>query len=129
MIDRFIVAAGKSNTRKPGTIEIRGESLMTDKSCNLFKVVRSNVLGLTMALLLLAVPAAAQSNNARTDNTTTTTTRTENRDDRRDDRNNDRDWGWLGLLGLAGLLGLMPRKRVPVVHETREERPPTTTHR
>lgn len=93
---------------------------------NLFKLVRSNVLGLTLALLMLSVPALAQNNsNVRSDNTTTTT-RTENRDERRDD---DRDWGWLGLLGLAGLLGLMPKKRVPVVHETRTEQPPPTSHR
>ena len=93
------------------------------------KAVRGGLLGLTLALLMLCVPVSAQ-NNARTDNTsTTTTTRTENRDNRRDDSDDDRDWGWLGLLGLAGLLGLMPRKRVPVVHETREARTDTTDRR
>lgn len=102
--------------------------MMMGKNRNLCKAVKSSLLGLTL-FLTLAIPAAAQNNNARTDNanTTSTTTRTENRDERRDD--DDRDWGWLGLLGLAGLLGLMPRKRVAVVQETREGRPGTTDHR
>lgn len=102
---------------------------------NLFRTVRGSVLSLAMALLVLCIPVSAQNNNnnnnnARTDNNnTTTTTRTESRDDRRDDRDDDRDWGWLGLLGLAGLLGLMPKKRVPVVHETRDVRTDSTDRR
>ena len=90
--------------------------------------VRASALGLTL-LAFAAAPAYAQSNDngAAGGNNNATTNREERRDDRRDDRretrgdrDDDRDWGWLGLLGLAGLLGLMPRKRVPVVHESRD---------
>lgn len=95
---------------------------------DLSRAVRVGVLGLSLTLVGLAVPVAAQNNNnasvTNTATTNTTATRAENRDDRREyrgvEREDDRDWGWLGLLGLAGLLGLMPRKRVPVVvNETR----------
>jgi hypothetical protein len=107
------------------------------KNSDLLKSIRAGLLGLSMAVLMSAIPVAAQNNNANNGsggNTTTTRTQTsENRTaDRREDRDDDRDWGWLGLLGLAGLLGLMPRKRVPVVHETREVRegtPPPTDRR
>ena len=91
-------------------------------------------LALGFALLAFAsAPTYAQSNenNAAGANTNATTNREERRDDRRDERreyrgerDNDHDWGWLGLLGLGGLLGLMPRKRVPVVHESRDVRGP-----
>jgi len=83
--------------------------------------VRASALGLAL-LACASAPAYAQSNNGNA-----AANREERRDDRRDDRrenrgdrDDDRDWGWLGLLGLGGLLGLMPRKRVPVVHETRD---------
>jgi hypothetical protein len=91
--------------------------------------VRALTLGFTL-LAFSSAPAFAQSNNnnggaAGSNNATTNSA--ERRDDRRDDRrenrgdrDDDRDWGWLGLLGLGGLLGLMPRKRVPVVHESRD---------
>ena len=90
--------------------------------------VRALTLGFTL-LAFASAPAFAQSNDngAGGANNNATANREDRRDDRRDDRreyrgerDNDRDWGWLGLLGLGGLLGLMPRKRVPVVHETRE---------
>ncbi|HEX8281910.1 MAG TPA: WGxxGxxG family protein [Pyrinomonadaceae bacterium] len=91
--------------------------------------VRAIALGFTL-LAFASAPASAQSNNnnaAGGSNNNATTNREERREDRRDDRreyrgdrDDDRDWGWLGLLGLGGLLGLMPRKRVPVVHETRD---------
>lgn len=90
--------------------------------------LRASALGLTL-LAFTAAPALAQSNNngAAGANTNATANREERRDDRRDDRreyrgdrDQDRDWGWIGLLGLGGLLGLMPRKRVPVVHESRD---------
>lgn len=93
---------------------------------NLSAAVRASALGFTL-LAFAATPASAQSNNnngpAGVNNNTVTANREERRDDRREyrgERDNDRDWGWVGLLGLGGLLGLMPRKRVPVVHETRE---------
>jgi hypothetical protein len=101
------------------------------KEQNLLGIVRGGILGVSMALLLLVAPVSAQNNNNGTSsNTATTTTRSDTRDDRRrDDEDKDRDWGWLGLLGLAGLLGLMPKKRVPVVHETRDVRPDTADRR
>ena len=87
-------------------------------------------LALGFALLAFAPSqASAQSNNngaagaANTNNNAATANRDDRRDDRREtrgDRDDDTDWGWLGLLGLGGLLGLMPRKRVPVVHESRD---------
>jgi hypothetical protein len=77
---------------------------------------------LSLTLLTVAVPLAAQNNdNANTNRAADT------RDDRREvrtvDRDDDRDWGWLGLLGLAGLLGLMPKKKREVhVRETHDVR-------
>ena len=76
----------------------------------LAKFLRAGLLSLT--LLALAAPLAAQTN----DNTNGNANRpAETRDDRREvrtaDRDDDTDWGWLGLLGLAGLLGLMPKKK------------------
>lgn len=90
--------------------------------------LRASALGLSL-FAFTAAPAFTQSNDngAAGANTNATTNREERRDERRDerreyrgDRDKDRDWGWLGLLGLGGLLGLMPRKRVPVVHESRD---------
>ena len=84
------------------------------------KFLRVGLLSLT--LLAVAVPVAAQSN----DNTNRATPDT--RDDRREVRtvnrdDDDKDWGWLGLLGLAGLLGLMPKKKREVhVRETHDVR-------
>ena len=97
--------------------------------CDLSKALRAGALGL--CLFVLAAPAFAQnrnSNDGATTNANSAVTRTEQRteqredtrDDRRVERDDDNDWGWLGLLGLAGLLGLMPKRRVPVVRETRE---------
>jgi len=72
----------------------------------LVKFFRVGLLSLT--LLAVAVPLAAQPN----DNVNRAG---DTRDDRRvvrtADREEDNDWGWLGLLGLAGLLGLMPKKK------------------
>ena len=89
--------------------------------------LRASAPGLTL-LAFTAAPALGQTNENGA-NANATTNRGGGRDDRRDerreyrgDRDDDRDWGWLGLLGLAGLLGLMPRKRVPVVHETNDVR-------
>ncbi len=89
------------------------------------KNLRAAVPALCITLLLLVVPAYAQDNNnaqGQQDNRTTTTRTETRRDDNRQEEKRDRDWGWLGLLGLGGLLGLMPRKRVPVVHQATEPR-------
>lgn len=91
----------------------------------LIKNLSAGVWGLTITLLLLVTSAQAQNNNnasAQQDNRTTTTQTETRRADNRQEEKPDRDWGWLGLLGLGGLLGLMPRKRVPVVHQANEPR-------
>jgi MYXO-CTERM domain-containing protein len=82
------------------------------------KFLRVGLLSLT--LLTVAVPVAAQNN----DNANRAA---DTRDDRREvrtaNRDDDTDWGWLGLLGLAGLLGLMPKKKREVhVRETHDVR-------
>lgn len=67
---------------------------------------------LSLTLLAVAVPVAAQTNDNLNGNTNRAA---DTRDDRREvrtaNRDDDKDWGWLGLLGLAGLLGLMPKKK------------------
>lgn len=86
----------------------------------MLKFLRVGLLSLT--LLGMATPLAAQNANDNTNRTADT------RDDRREVRranndDDDRDWGWLGLLGLAGLLGLMPKKKREVhVRETNDVR-------
>jgi hypothetical protein len=86
--------------------------------------VRALALGFTLlAFAPAAVYAQSNDNGASGGSNNSTANREERRDDRRErrgERDDDRDWGWLGLLGLGGLLGLMPRKRVPVVHENRD---------
>ena len=84
----------------------------------LAKFLRVGLLSLT--LLAVAVPMAAQTN----DNANRTA---DTGDDRREvrtaNRDEDTDWGWLGLLGLAGLLGLMPKKKHEVhVRDTHDVR-------
>jgi hypothetical protein len=74
----------------------------------LAKFLRVGLLSLT--LLAVAVPVAAQTND-NTNRSTTGDVRDDRREVRTADRDDDKDWGWLGLLGLAGLLGLMPKKK------------------
>ena len=86
----------------------------------LAKLLRVTLLSLT--LLAVAVPMAAQTNDNGNTNRAA-----DARDDRREvrtaNRDDDKDWGWLGLLGLAGLLGLMPKKKQEVhVRETHDVR-------
>jgi MYXO-CTERM domain-containing protein len=71
------------------------------KNSLLFKVIRTGILLLSLAMLPLGVIATAQNPTA----TPYTSVRTENIDRDRGD-----SWGWIGLLGLAGLLGLMRRR-------------------
>jgi hypothetical protein len=93
------------------------------------KFLRVGLLSLT--LLAVAVPVAAQTNDNANGNTNRAA---DTRDDRREvrtaDRDDDTDWGWLGLLGLAGLLGLMPKKKREVhVRETNDVRDRNTGDR
>jgi MYXO-CTERM domain-containing protein len=74
------------------------------KASLLFKLIRTGVLLLSLAILSLGIITTAQTPTA----TPYTYGRTENVDRDRGD-----SWGWLGLLGLAGLLGLLRRREVP----------------
>jgi MYXO-CTERM domain-containing protein len=85
------------------------------------KFLRVGLLSLT--LLTVAVPVAAQNANDNANRSTTGDVIDDRREVRTADRDDDRDWGWLGLLGLAGLLGLMPKKKREVhVRETHDVR-------
>jgi MYXO-CTERM domain-containing protein len=71
----------------------------------LFRVIRTGILVLALAILPLGVITTAQTPTS----TPYTYGRTENIDRDRGD-----NWGWLGLLGLAGLLGLLRRRETYV---------------
>jgi MYXO-CTERM domain-containing protein len=79
---------------------------MTSK---LTTAIGASIIGLSLAIMPLTLPASAQTNNTdpgtgTTPGNTTTDTTTYRGD-------NDFDWGWLGLLGLLGLSGLAGRRR------------------
>lgn len=77
------------------------------KNNKLTTAFSASVIGLSLAVMPLTLPASAQTNNTDSGATTgTTTTDTTNYRG-----NNDFDWGWLGLLGLLGLAGLAGRGR------------------
>ncbi|GAA6616576.1 WGxxGxxG family protein [Scytonema sp. NUACC26] len=69
--------------------------------------IGAGVIGLSLAVMPLTLPASAQTNRTDTGTTTgnTTTDTTTYRGD------NDFNWGWLGLLGLLGLGGLAGKRR------------------
>ncbi len=67
----------------------------------LFKVIRTGMMLLCLAILPLEMITAAQTPTA----TPYTSARTETYD-----RDSGSNWGWIGLLGLAGLLGLLRRR-------------------
>jgi MYXO-CTERM domain-containing protein len=71
------------------------------KASLLFKVIRTGILFLSLAVLPLGMITIAQNPTP----TPYTSVRTENVERDRGD-----NWGWLGLLGLAGLLGLFRRR-------------------
>ena len=82
------------------------------KTSSFSKFISAGILGASLAVLPLAVPAQAQTQNTAPD--TTYNQRTGDVDTA--NTNDDFDWGWLGLLGLAGLAGLLPKKRQEPVH-------------
>lgn len=82
------------------------------KLSNLSKVVSAGAIAASLAVLPLAIPAQAQTQNTAPD--TTYNQRTGAVDVI--ETNDDFDWGWLGLLGLGGLAGLIPKKRQEPVH-------------
>ncbi|HEV7904892.1 MAG TPA: WGxxGxxG family protein [Pyrinomonadaceae bacterium] len=87
----------------------------------MLKFFRAGLLSLT--LLTVAAPLAAQTANDNANRSTTGDVRDDRREVRTTNRDDDKDWGWLGLLGLAGLLGLMPKKKREVhVRETHDVR-------
>jgi MYXO-CTERM domain-containing protein len=67
----------------------------------LFKVIRTGILLISLAILSPGIITTAQTPTP----TPYTYGRTENVDRDRGD-----SWGWIGLLGLAGLLGLLRRR-------------------
>ena len=72
------------------------------KCLDMYRVVRTGLIVLVLALLPLTVPVSAQTN---TNNANTATLREDTRG-----ADEGSDWGWLNWLGLLGLLGLIPRK-------------------
>jgi MYXO-CTERM domain-containing protein len=75
------------------------------KASLLFKVVRTGILLLSLAILPSVMITTAQTPTP----TPYTYGRTESVERDRGD-----NWGWLGLLGLAGLLGLLRRRETYV---------------
>ena len=81
------------------------------KSSNLSKVIGAGMLSLSLALVPLSLPAAAQNNtepnttNVETNRPTMDTTPFQ---ETKDDNNN---WGWLGLIGLIGLVNLFRKPK------------------
>lgn len=82
------------------------------KTSSFSKLISAGILGASLVVLPLTVPAQAQTQNTAPD--TTYNQRTGDVD--AVETENDFDWGWLGLLGLAGLAGLLPKKRHETVH-------------
>jgi MYXO-CTERM domain-containing protein len=82
------------------------------KTSSFSKFISAGILGASLAVLPLAVPAQAQTQNTAPD--TTSTQRTSDVD--ATETNDDFNWGWLGLLGLAGLAGLARKNHRETVH-------------
>ncbi|HEY9832682.1 MAG TPA: WGxxGxxG family protein [Stenomitos sp.] len=76
------------------------------------KFISAGVIAASLAVLPLAVPAQAQTENTAPD--TTYNQRTDDVDTA--NTNDDFNWGWLGLLGLAGLAGLARKNHRETVH-------------
>ncbi|MCC5666453.1 WGxxGxxG-CTERM domain-containing protein [Nostoc sp. CHAB 5784] len=78
------------------------------KRFNVFKILGSTALALSLATLPTVLPASAQTTSSPDATVTDTNTTT---DRAATDRNyQDGDWGLLGLLGLFGLFGRKSRK-------------------
>jgi MYXO-CTERM domain-containing protein len=82
------------------------------KNSNFSKFISAGIIGASLAVLPLAVPAQAQTQNTAPD--TTYNQRTGDVD--ATETNDDFNWGWLGLLGLAGLAGLARKNRTETAH-------------
>jgi hypothetical protein len=72
------------------------------------KILGASVLALSLSVLPIALPAAAQTDTNRPTLDTTPFQET------RDDNNN---WGWLGLIGLIGLANLFRKPRSRTVYQ------------
>lgn len=70
---------------------------------NFSKAIGAGILGISMAVMPLTLPAKAQVTDTPSTNTAPRTTTYDDRD--------NFDWGWLGLIGLLGLAGLAGKKR------------------
>ncbi|PSB32396.1 WGxxGxxG family protein [Chlorogloea sp. CCALA 695] len=83
------------------------------KRSNLSNLIGASAIGLSLAILPLALPVSAQ-----TDTTPGTTTTTEPVQGTNNAEQGDRDfdWGWLGLIGLAGLAGLSRKNEAPTAY-------------
>lgn len=82
------------------------------KTSSFSKLISTGIIGASLAILPLTVPAQAQTQNTAPD--TTYNQRTDNVDSTNTD--DDFNWGWLGLLGLAGLAGLARQNRRETIH-------------
>ena len=82
------------------------------KTSSFYKFFSAGILGASLVVLPLTVPAQAQTQNTAPD--TTYNQRTGDVD--ATETNDDFNWGWLGLLGLAGLAGLARKNRTETVH-------------
>ncbi len=76
------------------------------------KLISAGALAASLAVVPLAVPAQAQTQDTAPD--TTSSQRTGDVDST--NTNDDFNWGWLGLLGLAGFGGLARKNHRETVH-------------
>lgn len=82
------------------------------KTSSFSKLISAGIISASLALLPLAVPAQAQTQDTAPD--TTSSQQTGDVDSA--NTNDDFNWGWLGLLGLAGLAGLARKNHRETVH-------------
>ncbi|MGL5080572.1 MAG: WGxxGxxG family protein [Microcoleaceae cyanobacterium] len=97
----------------------------------LSKAICTGTFALSVATLLLTLPASAQTGtpgDASTPSTTNYPTSTQEVDSVRDDRGFD--WGWIGLFGLAGLAGLTRKpEQAQIYRDPNDTTRPSSTSR